>query len=123
MQLNEFIKMVLVEIAEGINEANKELEGHDSSVNPSGVRPYGDKENDGVFGIVDKADNTVRLAHLIDFDVAVHASEEKEKKGGVGILVASIGMGVQEKTDNNTSSTSRIKFKIPMSFPKGKHLK
>jgi len=54
---------------------------------------------------------------IIEFDVAVTASESAETSGKVGVLVAVLGAAVQGRSDVISSSISRIKFVIPVSLP------
>lgn len=121
MQLSEFIKEVLVEIVTGIKEANKELESSDASINPSRLTPENFSSNSGLIGTVpDNYDPENRLVHIVKFDVAVNASQEKESKGGLGIVVASFALGAQGKTENVVGTTSRIQFDVPIIYPQGK---
>jgi hypothetical protein len=59
--------------------------------------------------------------HAIEFDVAVHATEGAAASAKGGISVGSIGIGAKGSTSEERTSESRIKFKIPMVLPKGKH--
>ncbi len=120
MELKDFIKSTMVQIICGINEANKHFEENeiDAAANPSDVYPMQEKYNSKVYGhIQPKSENINRTVHKVDFDVAVFASEEKETKGGIGIMVASVGLGSQGKSQNGHSSESRIQFSIPLMFP------
>ena len=120
VELKDFIASTMVQIIDGINEANQHFEsnGVDAAANPSDVYPMKEDYNSKVYGhIQPKSKNMNRTVHKIDFDVAVFASEEKETKGGIGIMVASVGLGSQGKSQNEHSSQSRIQFSIPLMFP------
>jgi len=65
-------------------------------------------------------DVTNPSVHLIRFDVAVYAAEGKETKGGISIMVGTIGLGSQGRSDSSASTTSRIQFGIPMLLPTAK---
>jgi|GEM_PF-4963321 hypothetical protein len=54
---------------------------------------------------------------IIEFDVAVTASESAETNGKVGVLVAVLGAAVQDRSDIFSSTISRIKFVIPVMLP------
>lgn len=43
--------------------------------------------------------------------------EGKETKGGIGIMVANIGLGSQGKSQNEKGSESRMKFSNPLMLP------
>jgi len=89
MGLQEFIKKTLIDIKNGVSDANKEIKGL----------------HYGMFG------NDNKEGH-IHFDVAVMVSNEKEKagKGSVGVYIAKVGGGVSDKTVHE--NTSRIEFYI-----------
>jgi hypothetical protein len=59
----------------------------------------------------------MRVVQEIEFDVAVHATEGTETKGGIGIMVGAIGLGSQGKSQAGNASESRIRFTIPMVLP------
>lgn len=104
----------MVQIADGINDANQSLKDSDAQVNPSGFIAY--SENAQAFGrITDSSTKDLNaLVHLIYFDVAVTASKESEVGGGLILSIASIGLGAEAKDSDKKSTASRLHFKIPM---------
>ena len=121
MELKYFIKETLVQIAEGIEEADKALNAFGTSraiINPKDVTPT--RGNDPThYGDMNMDSKQHGAVQSIDFDVSVHANEGAEASGKGGISVGSIGFGVKGSTTEYKSSESRIKFKIPMFFPQG----
>ncbi|WP_297927965.1 hypothetical protein [Metallibacterium sp.] len=120
MELKSFITETLVQIACGIDDANAALSDSEAIVNPRYVIGHGEVEDGTVYGyLVEGSDRQSyrQAVHAVEFDVAVVAAEGKEAKGGIGVMVGSIGLGAQGKRDASTSSNSRIKFTIPMLFP------
>lgn len=120
MDLKSFITQTLVQIAQGIDDANVAFANSEAIANPRYVVPPDGEEDNSVYGyLVEGSDRTAyrHAVHKVDFDVAVAAAEGKEAKGGIGIVVGSIGLGAQGKSDASTSSNSRIRFAIPMLFP------
>ena len=111
MQLQEFIKQVLVQIAEGVKEADQELGA--GYVNPE---PRGDTKLNKVAeaGYIPSDKGT--LIQQVQFDVAVSSAEGKETKGGIGLMIAPLALGSQGKSDSSSSSTSRISFKVPLAL-------
>jgi len=99
MELKMFVTETIKEIIEGVIDAQKQITS---------------KLNHKVNGYVqigsDKMDN-------IEFDISITSSETKgdETKGGVFIKVVDFGM--KNNSSNNSSSTNRIKFNVPVSFP------
>ena len=116
MDLQNFITQTLVQIAKGVEGASAELKDSSAIVNPRNVSGT-HNANSNVYGYLDENKKFYRAVQQIEFDVAVVASKGTETKGGIGIMVGSIGLGSHGKSDAENSSHSRIKFKIPMVFP------
>ena len=116
MELQEFITTTLVQIARGIENAAKELEGTRAIVNPRNVHAIEGKGN-SVYGYLNTQKQFYKVVQKIDFDVAVTAEKGTETKGGIGIQVGSIGLGSQGKSEKSNSSVSRICFSIPIVLP------
>ena len=118
MKLQQFISETLVQIAKGIEEANAQLKDSKAKVNPPGIVPGGQADS-SVYGFLadDQPDQFRKVVEAIDFDVAVYAAEGTETKGGIGIMVGTIGLGSHGKSESGKSSESRIKFRVPMVLP------
>lgn len=121
MNLKDFIKETLSQIAEGIAEADEQVSKSGGAVNPSNVNS--NKSGEGPYGFYaeDKKGSYRRGVESIEFDVVVTIAEGKETKGGIGIHVGAIGIGSAGKSDHSNSSESRIKFRVPMLFPNSKN--
>jgi hypothetical protein len=61
--------------------------------------------------------HTGEVVGMVEFDVAVRATEGKETKGGIGVVAGVIGLGSSGKSDSSSGSESRIKFSIPVLLP------
>ena len=57
------------------------------------------------------------MPQMLEFDVAVSASEGKEAKAGTGVWAGAVGVGTQAKLQDGSLSVSRIKFSVPVLFP------
>ena len=120
MDLKDFVKESIVQIAKGIEEANTELSDLDAMVNPRYVRshsdssqPYGrTKERDSNFKNPDS-----RVIEKVEFDVAVVAESGQQGSAGAKLSIASIGIGTEGKKESSNKSESRIKFSIPVVYP------
>jgi len=111
MELKEFISETLIQIAEGVTDAQKRLRDAGSAAI---INTNMTETSDGHLVTGGRR----RPVEFVDFDVAVTASNENEKKAGGGIVVASLlKIEAGGKSNQSTGSESRIKFKIPMSFP------
>ena len=118
MDLKTFIAESLVQIAQGIETANESLRNSTASVNPPGISGLS-KTDLKFFGYVSDSEPqpSYRIVQELAFDVAVHAVEGTETKGGIGLTVGAIALGSQGKSQNENSSESRLKFTIPMILP------
>ena len=116
MELQDFISTTLIQIARGIEMAANELDDSKAVVNPRNVNTRVPEEAD-IYGYLDTKRKFYKVVQKIEFDVAVTAEKGTETKGGIGIQVGSIGLGTQGKSENASSSVSRIKFSIPMTLP------
>ena len=56
-------------------------------------------------------------AQLVEFDVALYVEKESETKAGLGVFVASLGIGANGKSPSGDSTLSRVKFKVPLALP------
>ena len=120
MDLKRFIKETLVQIAQGIEDADEALKGSSAIINPRNVTGASSGTDDSkVYGyVVDEKQGTYRQAvQSINFDVAVSVAQGTETKGGVGLMVGAIALGSHGKSDASNSSQSRIQFKVPMVLP------
>ena len=111
MELKEFIKQTLVQIIEGVKDAQKSVGTDNGEIIPRLSTPRNKDEisYDG------------RIIHNIYFDVAVTVTEGTEKKGGGGIKVASfIQIEGEGKRSESNISQNRIQFHVPLTYPYSK---
>ena len=121
MDLQTFIKETLIQIANGVAMASPGIKEKGGMVNPRNV---GITIRDGkpVYEFYDDktpAERFSRAAEIVDFDVAISATEGTETKGGIGIMVGAIGLGTHGKSDAENSTESRVRFRIPIVLPNG----
>ena len=121
MNLKEFIKETITEISNAITECNTELSGNGTVVNPRHVHGA-EKGFDKIYGYMADKDSVSkyrRPVHLVNFDVAVTATDKTGTKGGIGIAVGCIGLGTQGKSEAENISFSKLTFSIPVALPTG----
>lgn len=116
MDLKDFVKNTLVQIVDGVAEAEKELEQKGASANPVGG--YFDQKQIGGrnWSFKDGITDTV------EFDVALTNSEKEGTSGGIGVLLGSVNLGAKGQTEETVTSVTRIKFSVPVLLPKGREL-
>jgi hypothetical protein len=112
MLLSEFVSSSINQIIDGVAQAQKYASDKGAKVNSYGTAIT--KVTEGsVYHI-----STNELGQLIEFDVAVTTTEGNGSKVGLGISIASIGLGGQIKSDISNTLVSRLKFSIPIFLPK-----
>lgn len=111
MDLKDFVAETLVQIAEGIEQAQTELQSKKSGA----IINTNMTETDTgqlVTGGRRKA------VEMVEFDVAILANEGTATKAGIGLSVASfVKLDAGGESKQSSGTESRIKFKIPMSYP------
>ena len=110
MKLKNFVKNTLVEISEGIKEAQNELDTTNSGTE---INPKSLKRNNTDYSI--NNDGYIKIQE-IDFDIAVIVNKDTEDKAGIGVLTSIINAGATTKEGNTNTETHRIKFKVPIKF-------
>lgn len=100
MNLQDFIKETLVEIMQGVRDAQQEI-GANTSGEPATVT-----------GTIVGSN----VLQQVDFDVAVTTTSESG--GGAKVSVLGIGAGMDGKS--STEAVSRIKFSVPIKLPRGR---
>ena len=121
MNLQQFVKETVVQIVNGMVEADAAVADSGAAVNPKDVAcndsahgPYG-------YYASDSNGSYRRAVQSIKFDVVVTTNEGSETKGGIGIQVGVIGLGSAGKSDKGSGSESRIQFSVPLLIPNSKN--
>jgi len=110
VELRDFISNTLVQIIEGVSNAQEYALSKDAEINPS----------EGFASNFEKLSRTLkshRLVHIVEFDVAVTVAESKQLSGGIGIVVPELSIGYRGTIGNEKSAISRIRFSIPLILP------
>ena len=107
MELNEFVTETLMQIAKGIEDAQKRLKenGSEAIINTSMT------ETDVGHTVTG---GRRRPVEFVEFDVAILANEGTETKAGVSLTVASL---LKLDAGGRSNQSSGSEFKVPMSYP------
>jgi hypothetical protein len=106
MELQTFIQEALVQIANGVKNANKAIYDKYSSENETICKNY-------PFQIFSNMGLNSSGVPSIDFDVAVHAVSDTSARGGAKITVMDfVNIGGEADTSKSTSTQHRIKFSV-----------
>lgn len=113
MELQEFIRNVLVQIVRGVENAQSELKDSKATINPLGIKAQ----------IALEQNKEAPEFSNVEFEVAVEVKSQGEQSGGVGIQVAVFKMGVKGKKLEAESHMSKLRFAIPIHLPPGSVIK
>lgn len=74
MNLKDFVKVSLVQIAQGIQEASEELKDTNAFINPKNI--YVNAENRQNYGRLMQEKEFHPVVELVEFDIAVYAKKK-----------------------------------------------
>jgi len=111
MDLREFVSETLVQIVEGVNDAQARTKEHGARVNPSLSTSAELAVKHSILIASGQA------AQLVQFDVALTAKEGTGTKGGIGVVAGIFTLGSTGQSQAETSSLSRVKFSVPLVLP------
>src|SRR3989337_617438 len=89
VQLESFITETLKQIVHGINKAQNEITSTNALINPLGLFVIKDNRGESIELKFSTSQQTV------EFDIVVTAIDQDKTKGGLGIFVGGVGVGVQ----------------------------
>lgn len=110
IELRDFISNTLTQLIDGIVSAQEYATGKGAIINPQNKFPSD-------FSKMSRLEKSLQLVHIVEFDVAVTVAEDKQLKGGIGIVVPELSLGYQASIDNQKSAISRVQFSIPIILP------
>lgn len=106
MELKEFVKEIFVQITDGVIEAAKICKEKGAQVNPLM------KENTELAHT--QAGNS---ATLVKFHVGLCESSEATSKNGIGVFLASVGVGITGSDHQKADTITSVDFSIPIKLP------
>jgi hypothetical protein len=113
MELKEFVKETLTQIAAGVEESIASVRESGGYVNPA-TRINSKNTDNSHFASMGHGRNVF----LVDFDVNVTVVEETGTNAEAKLKVASLlSLGAGGESGNKSSATNRISFKVPLALP------
>lgn len=119
LSLKEFVSEALTEVVLGVESAREKLAALSSCavVAPAVVSSNGGTNYIKCYtgSYTKKDERLIEWAQVVEFDVAVHATENKVGSGGVQVAALNLikaNLGGKQKTEEG--SVSRIKFNVPL---------
>lgn len=120
MELKEFVKETLLQLTQGVKEAQAECIKHGGLINPMLEVPIGYKKSK-----VDIDDKYYPITN-VEFKVGLSENSGTENKKGIGVFLSSISLGAEQTKDRSSQSITSIEFSVPVVLPfldrKGKHV-
>uniref|UniRef100_E6PTM4 Uncharacterized protein n=1 Tax=mine drainage metagenome TaxID=410659 RepID=E6PTM4_9ZZZZ len=114
MELNEFVRLSLSQIVDGIVSCQREIRDKGGYVNPAVFVSNPTNNSTTHYASLASGQNVL----LIDFDVAISVTDAVDGKVGGGLSVASLFKFEAKAAAASTSeATSRIRFKVPLALP------
>jgi hypothetical protein len=106
MEIKDFVSQSLMQIMEGVKDAQSKSPG---IINP--IVPLSDSEQ--------KQHVTINQSILqsVEFDIAVTVFTEGTQKGGIAVFAGFGGLGGQKQSGYSDTVVSRLKFTVPVVFP------
>lgn len=113
IDLQTFVAQTLIQIVRVVAEAAGELGGNNDVINPD-FHSMANQKTEGLF----LTTSAERFAQMVDFDVAITATDTKSKDGGAKLSVVAAQIGGSGKSESQQQSVSRVKFAVPVALPK-----
>lgn len=111
MELKQYVKETLLQIIDGVKEAQEEALEKGAIINPVNIRG-GNATNE----YININDNSV-CVNNIDFEVEISTTDETNTTTGVGIYVAGLGLGTKNNDKGKNLATNKLAFSVPTTLP------
>lgn len=102
MDLKTFVAETITQLMEGVKEAQERAKESGGYVNPMLAGAIAKELMQHSLFVAEGG-----VAQLMEFDVAVSATESAGTKGGIGVVVAAIALGASGQSSAESSATSR----------------
>ena len=116
MELKDFITQTLININQGIIDAQKQTNNSGILINPKNIR----KRDSGIYE--EYSGNSATIQE-IEFNIVVNVTEGKDSKIAVGAFTGILSGAASNSNQNNNSTQTTIKFNLPVQFPSNDELK
>jgi hypothetical protein len=106
MELRDFIKTTLEEIAGGVAGAKPEFKKLGGVVNPNFDKAHNIQKNMGQRKLID-----------IQFEVSLADNSTDTKGGGIGVLLSVVSVGANKASEKEVQSLTKVEFSVPVILP------
>lgn len=112
MELKDFVEASLTQILAGTKAAKEKVAETGGDVSPV---LWGQPDHFLKQSILQS--DKGQCVHMVEFDVAVTATDGTGTKGGVGVVAGVFNLGSAGESRQESSVVSRLKFKVPVVLP------
>ncbi len=110
MDLKDFVKETLVQITEGVKEAQEECKKSGCRINP-------EYKQEGRRKLYTDDNAPVTEVH---FKVGLSSDSTEKNKGGIAVSFATVVLGHSNEHGDSYSSDTSVEFSVPVALPKFK---
>lgn len=110
IDIKTFVAQSITQICQGVAEATRNTTTLGAVVSPRGI-------NFNSSGHAHLDPNMSANVRVIEFDIAVSVNNTTGNQAAVGIFVAAVGTNSGGNSENEQSTTSRIRFTVPVCLP------
>lgn len=114
MELKEYVCQTIVQICQGVKEAQKECAGMGAIVNPAA---FVYKEGDCYIPTKLNQAGVERRVQMIDIDAMLTDSSNDSSGVGVGLSVNFLGVKFGGDQTTGKESTNHVHFSVPVALP------
>lgn len=122
MELKEFVRETLVQITNGVKEAQVECQKAGGLINPMLSIPKAKRSPDGDLRVGDE----YYPATQVEFTVGLTESNTATGKAGIGVFLSQVSFGGESSKGSSSQSVTSVRFSITAVFPyvtrKGVHV-
>lgn len=119
MELKEFVKETLIQITEGVKEAQEKCFESGGLINPMLAVKTSNAE-------VYRHHDSDYPATKITFRVGLTESDSKDNKKGIGVFLGKMSIGAESSKSSEIQSVTSVEFSVVAVLPyvdrKGKHI-
>ena len=114
MELEQFVTEALRQIITGVKAAQEAVAETGGEVGPRF------NANQSTWDGYVEFYNELQPVFKVGFDVAVIATEGTKTQAGIGVVAGIVALGSQGKSEQTSAVVSRLKFEVPIVYPRGK---
>lgn len=108
MELKEFISNTLMQIIEGMKDAQVRSSDLGAIINPRSISGS---------SLSAKVKDKTHSVQEIGFEVALTSTTDENSKKGIGVAFGNIGIGANKAQGEQEVSVTNVRFSVPVIFP------